>query len=141
MEKEKLFIGPKLRKNLFWTNKKFVIFFNCSNWEKIVEKIGENKIGCLVDWCHKQEIYYSSFIFDIFHSVHLVPDLVPNYLMYQGWKIQGMHTNKMKHCWHNVPWIWRNHWKIYSWWYPKKGTQKKSCPKQYLALVGPLWNR
>ena len=52
-----------------------------------------------------------------------------------------MHTNKMKHCWHNVPWIWRNHWKIYSWWYPKKGTQKKSCPKQYLALVGPLWNR
>ena len=29
------------KKNLFWTNKKFVFFFNCSNWEKIVEKIRE----------------------------------------------------------------------------------------------------
>jgi hypothetical protein len=43
--KKKLFIGPKLRKkNLFWTNKKIVIFFNCLNREKI----GENKIGCLM---------------------------------------------------------------------------------------------
>ena len=29
------------KKILFWTNKKFVFFFNCSNWEKFVEKIGE----------------------------------------------------------------------------------------------------
>ena len=30
------FSTGKLRwKNLFWTNKKFVFFFNCSNWEKI----------------------------------------------------------------------------------------------------------
>jgi hypothetical protein len=29
-EKEnKLFIGPKLKKNLFWTNKKLAFFFNC----------------------------------------------------------------------------------------------------------------
>ena len=27
----KLFIGPKLRQNLFGTNKKFVFFFNCSS--------------------------------------------------------------------------------------------------------------
>ena len=25
-------------KNLFWTKKKFVFFFNCSSWEKFVEK-------------------------------------------------------------------------------------------------------
>ena len=31
-----------------WTNKKRVIIFN---WEKFVEKIGEN-IGCFVDWCN-----------------------------------------------------------------------------------------
>ena len=28
-------------KNQFWTNKKFVFFFNCSNWEIFVEKISE----------------------------------------------------------------------------------------------------
>ena len=28
-KENKLFIGPKLDKNLFWTNKKFVFFFNC----------------------------------------------------------------------------------------------------------------
>ena len=28
-------------KTLFWTNEKFVFFFNCSNWEKFVEKIRE----------------------------------------------------------------------------------------------------
>ena len=44
----------KLRKKLFCTNK-FVFFFNCSNWEKFEEKIGENKIGCLVVWCHAQD--------------------------------------------------------------------------------------
>ena len=44
-EENKLFIGPKLRKkNLFWTNKKFVFFFNCYNWETFLEKLGE-KIG------------------------------------------------------------------------------------------------
>ena len=26
-------------KNLFWTNKKFVFFLNCSNWEKFVKQI------------------------------------------------------------------------------------------------------
>ena len=40
----------------FWTNKKFLFFFNCWNWEKFVEKIEENKIGCLVVWCHRQDI-------------------------------------------------------------------------------------
>ena len=29
--------------------------FNCSNWEKFVEKIGENKIGCLVVRSHEQD--------------------------------------------------------------------------------------
>ena len=42
------FSTGKLRKiklkNLFLTNKKFVLFFNCSNWEKFVEKIGEKKL-------------------------------------------------------------------------------------------------
>ena len=34
------------KKHLFWTNKKFVFFFNCSNWEKILEK---NKLVKLSD--------------------------------------------------------------------------------------------
>ena len=29
------------KKILFWTNQNFVFFFNCSSWEKFVEKIGE----------------------------------------------------------------------------------------------------
>ena len=35
------FSNGKLRKRLFWTNNKFVFFFNCTNWEKFVDKIGE----------------------------------------------------------------------------------------------------
>ena len=47
------FLTGKLRrkKKLFWTNKKFVFFFNCSSWEKI----RGNKIRGLVVWCHKQD--------------------------------------------------------------------------------------
>ena len=41
----KFFVGPKSRKNLFWTNKKFVFFFNCPNWEKFMEKLGETRFG------------------------------------------------------------------------------------------------
>ena len=52
----KLFIGPIHIFPQFWTNEKFVFFFNCSNWEKFVGKIGENKIGCLVVWCHEQYV-------------------------------------------------------------------------------------
>ena len=36
------------------TNKKFVFFCNCSNWEKFVEKLG--KQNWLV-WCHEQEFF------------------------------------------------------------------------------------
>ena len=44
------------------TNEKFVFFFNCLNWEKSVEKVGENKILGLVFWCREQDIIsYSSF--------------------------------------------------------------------------------
>ena len=32
----------QLANKLFWTNKKFAFFFNCSNWEKFVKQIGEN---------------------------------------------------------------------------------------------------
>ena len=35
------FSTGKLRKKLFWTNKKFVFFVNCSNWERFEDKIGE----------------------------------------------------------------------------------------------------
>ena len=31
-------------KILFWTRKKFVFYFNCSNWEKFVEKISETNL-------------------------------------------------------------------------------------------------
>ena len=49
----------------FWTNEKFVFF---SNWEKCVEKIWENKIGCLVVWCHEQDMrlpHLDCFIFKV----------------------------------------------------------------------------
>ena len=41
-------------KKLFWTNKKFVFVFDCSNWEKFEEKIWENQedslFGGLIPW-------------------------------------------------------------------------------------------
>ena len=60
VEKEnKFFIGPKKWVFFqFWTNEKFVFFFNCSNWEKLVEIIGENKIGGLVVWYHERDIHF-----------------------------------------------------------------------------------
>ena len=36
-----LFNWQTEKKKLFWTNKKLVFFFNCSNWGKFVEKIRE----------------------------------------------------------------------------------------------------
>ena len=36
-----LFQLAKWAKKLFWTNEKFVLFFNCSNWEKFVKKSSE----------------------------------------------------------------------------------------------------
>ena len=58
----KLFIGPKQVLFQFWINEKFVFFFYCSNWEKFVEKIGENKIGCLVVWCYEQDVRFLFWI-------------------------------------------------------------------------------
>jgi hypothetical protein len=52
----KLFTGPKQVFPHFYTNEKFVFFFNCSNWEKFVGKTGENKIRALEVWCHEQII-------------------------------------------------------------------------------------
>ena len=47
------FLNWQNEKNkMFWTNKKFVFLFNWSNWQKFEEKIGENKIRCLVLWSH-----------------------------------------------------------------------------------------
>ena len=48
-------IGYETENNImFWTNKKFVFFFHCSNWEKFVDKIGrymkEKKIYTYVFW-------------------------------------------------------------------------------------------
>ena len=37
----------------FWTNEKFVFFFNCSTEKKSWKKLGKTK---LVVWCHKQLI-------------------------------------------------------------------------------------
>ena len=47
------FSTGKLRKPLFLANKKFVFFFNCSNWEKFEGKIGENKIWRSMFWSHE----------------------------------------------------------------------------------------
>ena len=47
------FSAGKLRKNPFVSNKKFVFFFNCSSWEKLVKKIGEKnciKVQNCCDW-------------------------------------------------------------------------------------------
>ena len=69
VEKEnKLFIGSKQLFSQLWTNEKIVFFFNCSNWEKI----GENKIGGLVVWCHKQDI---RLLFTFFFDYHKVASI------------------------------------------------------------------
>ena len=71
-EKErKLFIGLKPRKNLFWTNKKFVFLFNCSSWEKFVEKIGGNKIGGLMSRTFWRKIAHLNFLLNFDKIVHL----------------------------------------------------------------------
>ena len=51
------FIFPNFFHEIFSAGpvEKFVFFFNCSNWEKFVEKIGEDKIRGLVVWCHEQD--------------------------------------------------------------------------------------
>ena len=41
------------KKNLFGTNKKLVSFFNCSNWEKLVEKTSEKNW-----WKHEMNSFY-----------------------------------------------------------------------------------
>ena len=69
----KLFIGPKLRKNLSWTNKKFVFFFNCSSWENFVEKIGENKIHGLGGLLSRTR--YSILIFSNFNCKFRNPNI------------------------------------------------------------------
>ena len=56
------------KKKLFWTNKEFIFFFNCSSWEKLVGKIGQNTIGCFVDWCHELQ-YLSTNNNTIQHSI------------------------------------------------------------------------
>ena len=42
-----LFQPDNLEKKLFWTDKKFAFFFNCSNWETSMDQIGEN-----IWWIH-----------------------------------------------------------------------------------------
>ena len=38
------------KKHLFWTNKKFVFFFNSSSWEKICGKKFVKQIGEIIWW-------------------------------------------------------------------------------------------
>ena len=58
------------KKNLFWTKNTSVFFFNCSNWEKVVEKISETN-----RWKHLMnslnEWIYLHCILCILHSVWL----------------------------------------------------------------------
>ena len=49
------FSTDKLRKKKFGTNKKFAFFFNCSNWEKFVDEVGETNwwkhpMNSLIEW-------------------------------------------------------------------------------------------
>ena len=56
-EKEnKLFIGSNPRKNLFRTNKKIVFFSTAQAKKKSWKNWGKQLIGCLVVWCHEQDI-------------------------------------------------------------------------------------
>ena len=60
----------KLRKKLFWTNKKFLKFFNCSNWEKncfgpikslFSFSIAQTEKNSLKNW-RKQDLLFSGLI-------------------------------------------------------------------------------
>ena len=53
------------KKKLFWTNKKFGVFFNCSNWEKFVEQIGD--ANC---WKH---LMYSLYIRNLCMAIFMTP--------------------------------------------------------------------
>ena len=49
--RKQTFIGLKQVFPQFWTNEKFLFFFNCSNWERLGKKI----LFFLVVWCHEQD--------------------------------------------------------------------------------------
>ena len=57
------FISPNFFRDIFSAGlvEEFVFFLNCSNWEKFVEKIGENKIRGLVVWCHEQDTVFNDW--------------------------------------------------------------------------------
>ena len=42
--------------------RKVCFLFNCSNWEKLVETNGENKIRGLVVWCHEKDTSLAKFL-------------------------------------------------------------------------------
>ena len=92
VEKEnKLFIGPKLRKkNLFWTNKKFIIFFNSSNWEKL----GKTKLFVwwidVTNWLYdRRSKLLSDFLGNLFQLLFEVGGLLKKYGFAHGWKMDS----------------------------------------------------
>ena len=75
--------------------KKFVLFFNCSNWEKFEVKIWENKIRCLVFWSHelvtgpfwsqKVAILWICSLLPIGHTTVIIETILRAWLITQIW--------------------------------------------------------
>ena len=65
---------------LFWTNKKFVFFFICSNWEIFVEKIGK------INWW-KHDVVNRSYVRFRFCSTPYFPFLEKNIFIIFTWRI------------------------------------------------------
>ena len=64
---QKSFLTDNWKKKLFWTNEKIHFCFNCSNLEKIVEKISET------NWCtHLLEFNFFSLFIEIIKPKRLL---------------------------------------------------------------------
>ena len=57
----------KLRKNVFWTNKKFILFSNYSNWVNFVGKNQWNKLGKTSDELVTWSGYFCAFSIDFLY--------------------------------------------------------------------------
>ena len=105
------FSTGKLRgkKSLFWTNEKFVFFFNCPNWEKFVEKIREtNWWKHLMNWIQKAFLASCLILnlkFQIL-SLHTTDFLRfssgdSGYLFLHSWFTKSLYKNNAPFCCYN----------------------------------------
>ena len=84
----KLFIGPKRRKNLFWTHEKFfVLFFNCSTEKISWKKLGKTRF--VVWWINAEISLRSPWVMSRTRYIYL------NEMSIQNHSMAGANLNKI----------------------------------------------